>query len=156
MLFKQEVQMWKLLFPRWFVVVGLLGVLVMAVSALVFWLMLGYLPVPSGRVLPRGLLIPILFGAAGALIFVINLGEWFVFRMLPLLRFVSQSGWKIGLLKYKRTHCDHIWVYEPNNSKIRRCNECGSYQHSFTQKYPSSGESSINWRDQNSDELRFR
>ena len=147
--------MWKLLFPRWFIVVGLFAVLVMAASTLVFWLMLGYLPVPSGRVLPRGLLIPILFGAAGALLFVINLGEWFVFRILPLLRFVSQSGWKIGLLKYKREYCDHTWVLDPENGAKRDCSKCKSHEQLMTNPYPVAGEAKYNWRAQNFDELRY-
>lgn len=147
--------MWKLLFPRWFVVVGLLGVIVMAVAVVIFWLMLGFLPVSPGRVFPRGILLPILMGAAGALIFLITLGEWFVFRILPLLRFVSQSGWKIGILRYKREYCDHVWVLDPENSAKRDCSKCKSHEHLMTNPYPVVGEAKYNWRPQNFDELRF-
>ncbi len=102
LLFKQEVQMWKLLFPGWFIVVGFLGVILMASATVIFWLMLGYLPVPSGRIFPRGIGLPVLIGIAGALLLLLAIINWFWFALVPLLKLIVINGWKVGILKYTK------------------------------------------------------
>ena len=91
----------------------------------------------------------------GLLLTLFGVVGWLTFYAIPWIWLVHKNGWRVGALIYKRERCDHHWVYDPHNSAKRTCSKCQSYQTLAFKRFVEAGEASLNWRDQNFDELRF-